>query len=319
MNLKTISLFAAGLVVITGIAFGLGQLAHYLFDTQRPTTKTTTLPKEEVKVRDVEGLIKALRPHRTILLEEGDYVFKDSNLLGGNPGAQSYGDLSPYYTSGVFRGLEDVAFVGLGKGARILQPDGYAWVLSFLDVKGLTLKNLVLGHDVEKGFCQGGVLRIVGGDAVRVSKVEMFGSGTEGISLVQVKDMTVEDSLIHDCTESLMSIAEAEDIRIVRTSIKNNNASLRGFSIQQSQVEFVDSEIVDNVTDVDGSDSYGVLFLIDPGEYLVDFILAGLTPSKRLVKPSASVIKFRGGKIKGNNFKETTYDPAVVSFEGTTR
>ncbi len=305
------------LALLLAVGFGVG-VAHFADPDATPGSAVASrLPADEVKVATVEELIKAVRSHRTILLAEGDYVFNDSNLIGGNPNAVSYAGLSPHYEAAVFRDLEDVALVGLGKGARILQPDGYNWVLSFMDVKKLTLKNLVLGHHIDKGYCQGGVLRIVGGHDILVSEVDLFGSGTEGLSLAGVHGMTVEKSVIRDCTESLMSIAASTGIKFVGTSIRDNNASLRGIAVDHSQLEFVDSDIVGNVTDDVAIEGYGELFDLDPGEYLVDFIKSGLSPKSPAAPAAKTVIRYTRGTVAGNNFKEVTYDPAVVSFTDT--
>lgn len=300
------------------LAAGLGvAVAHFVTRDASPASVASRLPAEEVKVATVEELIKAVRSHRTILLQEGDYVFNDSNLIGGNPNATSYAGLSPHYEASVFRDLEDVAFIGLGKGARILQPDGYNWVLSFLDVKKLTLKNLVLGHHMEKGYCQGGVLRIVGGRDILATELDLFGSGTEGLSLAGVHDMTLEKSVIRDCSESLMSIAASTGIRIVGTAIRDNDASLRGIAIDHSELEFVDSDIVGNVTDDVEAEGYGELFQIDPGDYLLDFIQSGLTPKTPLAPAAKTVIRYTRGMVAGNNFKDVIYDPAVVAYADT--
>lgn len=298
-------------LALGAVAFALG---YHFKAVRQELPVALTSAADEVAVSTVEELLKALKSDRTIRLRPGDYVFDDSNLNGGE-GPGKFAGLSPHYKDFAFQNLENLTLEGAGEGVRILQPDGYNWVMSFLDVKNLRLSRLTLGHSVDKGYCQGGVLRVVNGTNVKADHLDLFGSGTEGLSLAQVDGFTLEDSRIHDCTEQLATVTESRDVRLVRTSIKNNDAKLRGFTIHRSTVTFEDSEVADNTSEADGAPDYGTLLLLDSGDYVYDFVRSGLSPAAKPVTPPKTLVRFVRTKLERNGFTPVPYDPEVVRYD----
>lgn len=298
-------------LALGGVGFALG----YHFKVVRQELPVALeAARDEVTVADVKELLKALKSDRTIRLRPGDYVFDDSNLNGGE-GQGKYAGLSPHYRDFAFQNLDNLTLEGAGDGVRILQPDGYNWVMSFLNVKNLRLSRLTLGHSIEKGYCQGGVLRVVHGERVHADHLDLFGSGTEGLSLAQVDGFTIEDSRIHGCTERLATFTESRDVRIVRTAFKNNDAKLRGFSVHLSTVTFEDSEITDNTSEAGGLPDYGTLILLDPGDYVYDFVRSNLSPGPKPVSPPKTRVRFARTKLERNGFSPVSYDPETVRFD----
>src|SRR5690606_37036426 len=126
---------------------------------------------------------------------------------------------------------------------------------------------LVIGHRPEQGWCQGGVVQIIEGRNVQITGSTLFGSGTEGLSLVTVDGLTLRDSVITDCSEQFSTISNSRDIVYERVEIAGNRGDLlRGFAIYRSTVTLVDSVIADNhPLSWEGSphNSYDLLFAID--------------------------------------------------------
>jgi hypothetical protein len=198
-----------------------------------------------------------------ILLRPGRYVFEDSNVLGEEHQRDAFDDyssLSPHYDKGEIHDLHDLALISLGpEPAVIIQPDSYAPVLSFRNVEDLGLHNLVLGHRPEQGWCN-----------VLITGSTLFGSGTEGLSLVTVDGLTLRDSVITDCSEQFSTISNSRDVTYERVEIAGNRGDLlRGFAIYRSTVTLVDSIIADNhPLEWEGGSqgNYDLLFAID-GDY----------------------------------------------------
>jgi hypothetical protein len=202
--------------------------------------------KRRVEVSTMTELLAALGSETAILLRPGRYVFEDSRVI---------------------HDLHDLALISLGpEPAVIIQPDSYAPVLSFRNVENLALYNLVLGHRPEQGWCMGGVVQIIEGRNVIIAGSTLFGSGTEGLSLVTVDGLTLRDSVITDCTEQFSTLSHSRNVVFERVEIAGNRGDLlRGFAIYRSIFEIRDSVIGNNhPLSWDGGDSS--LFAID-GDY----------------------------------------------------
>lgn len=229
--------------------------------------------KRQVEVSNIEELIAALGSETVILLRPGRYVFEDSNLLGEErerAALPDWSSLSPHYDGGEIHDLHDLALVSLGPGpALIIQPDSYAPALSFRNVEDLALYNLAIGHRPEQGWCVGGVIRVIEGKNVLIAGSTLFGSGTEGLSLVTVDTLTLRDSVITDCSEQFSTISNSRNVVYERVEIAGNTGDLlRGFAIYKSTVTLVDSVIGDNKTlnwEGDERNSYDMLFAVDVG------------------------------------------------------
>jgi hypothetical protein len=248
--------------------------------------------RRRVEVSTMPELLAALGSETVILLRPGRYVFEDSDVLGHADEREPLADwssLSPHFSDGEIHDLHDLALISLGpEPAVIIQPDSYAPALSFRNVENLGLYNLVIGHRPDQGWCQGGVVRIVEGRNVRIAGSTLFGSGTEGLSLVTVNGLTLRDSVITDCSEQFSTISNSRDVIYERVEIAGNHGDLlRGFAIYRSTVTLVDSAIGDNhplAWDGPSAGSYGLLFAIDGdfdwGGWFVDSPRA-LEPGRR--------------------------------------
>src|SRR5690606_18087087 len=179
-----------------------------------------------VEVATITELLAALKPDTAFLLRPGRYVFEDSNLLAEDherAALPDWSSLSPHYDNGLIHDLHDLALISLGpEPAVIIQPDSYAPALRFRNVEDLALCNLVIGHRPEQGWCQGGVVRIIEGRNVQIAGSTLFGSGTEGLSLVTVDGLTLRDSVITDCSEQFSTISNSRDIVYERVEIAGN-------------------------------------------------------------------------------------------------
>jgi hypothetical protein len=227
--------------------------------------------KRHVEVSTMQELIAALGSETVILLQPGRYVFEDSNVLGTDEERAvlpDWSSLSPHYDAGEIHDLHDLALVSVGpEPALIIQPDSYAPALAFRNVEDLALYNLAIGHRPEQGWCRGGVIRVIESKRVLVDGATLFGSGTEGLSLVTVDGLTLRDSVITDCSEQFSTISNSRDVIYERVEIVGNTGDLlRGFAVHRSTLTLVDSVIAGNKQlswEGDEHNSYDMLFAID--------------------------------------------------------
>ncbi len=233
-----------------------------------------------VEVDSIPALLRALAPNTAIVLTPGRHEFRDSHILAPpevKAKLPEWSTLSPYYDFGEIHDLHDLLILGPGPSPTvILQSDGYAHALSFRQVNGLGLHNLTIGHHPDQGWCKGGVVKIVQGTDVLITDSTLFGSGTEGLSLVTVDGLRFQDSVITNSSEQFSTISQSRRVFFERVRIVGNTSDLlRGFAIYHSMFTMSDSTIADNKPlSWSSADSYGLLFAIDGtfdwGSWFVD-------------------------------------------------
>lgn len=233
-----------------------------------------------VEVSSITELLGALADNTAIVLAPGRHVFEDSDRLA-EPEVKAklpdWSKLSAHYDGGEIHDLHDLAIIGPGPGPTvILQADGYAHALSFRNVNGLALHNLTLGHHPDQGWCRGGVVKVIESSNVLVSESTLFGSGTEGLTLITVDGLRIVDSVITNSSQQFSTISQSRGISYERVRVMGNHSDLlRGFAIHMSEVSIADSTIADNKPlSWESGGSYDVLFYIDRdydmGRWFVD-------------------------------------------------
>ncbi|NVB39590.1 hypothetical protein G6O69_17240 [Pseudenhygromyxa sp. WMMC2535] len=236
-----------------------------------------------VEVFETRELLAAIAPNTMILLHPGRYEITESE----GPG---HGLDSAYYDGESIHDVHDLALIGVGPGSTaLIQADSYASVLSFTNVENLALFNLTIGHRPEYGWCMGDVVRIIDGRNVLIAGTTLFGSGTEGLSLVSVDGLRLHDSVITDCSEQFSTISNSRDVVYEDVDIAGNDSELlRGFGVYHSTLRLRGVHVFDNhelawegdwgMFTVDGSYDPGRLYIdpptiLEPGRTVSEIVL----------------------------------------------
>ena len=275
------------------------------------------LPQSRFEVATMRDFIKALGSNRTIVMKPGVYMWSDGYVIGEGGGTENYETLSEHIRDGVIHGVENLAIVGLGTGPRILQPDGYDHVLSFRDVKGLTLYNLILGHHVDIGWCAGGVVLVLGGQDIVLDGLDMFGSGTEGFTLKHVENIQIRHSVVWGCSEQLGTAYFAKDFRVRDTVFRDNGPKLLGgFVLGNAEVEMRRVTIRDNTSEI--SRAWPSTLFADSSDYMNLSGIKNFGENKITVDaPKGVRVDFQEGTITGNRFSAIATDVKQVDILGS--
>ena len=105
------------------------------------------------------------------------------------------------------KNLKIVGRHGMFPPPRILARPRYAYVLNFEECNNIKLENLILGHSPNPGHCTSGVIGATNCANLTLDHCDLFGCGTEGLTLTNVQDMTFHNSTIRDCTYGIMTIS----------------------------------------------------------------------------------------------------------------
>ena len=188
------------------------------------------IAQKEYQVKDAAELLAAIGSNRTIILDQGPQ-YNLSKVLGTaqiNRMITSAG--SKLSVDDCFDGLElhisqveNLTIRGAGdKPVRLVVEPRYAYVLTFLNCKNITLENLEIGHTPEQGYCTGGVLQIKDSENITVQNCRLFGCGTEGATIANSKYVYFGNTDIYECTYQIFTIEESARIQFDKCRFYDN-------------------------------------------------------------------------------------------------
>lgn len=184
--------------------------------------------KKEIKVKNAKELIDALGSNRTVIIKDG-VTLNLSDVLGDMKLFRRIGYLwtDDYYPERETAqetkvscerfdgrqfelvGVSNLTIRG-GKNSRIVVNPRYAYVLSFYRCHNIRLERLTLGH-TEEGYCEGGVINAVNSDNVSIANCDLYGCGTYGLETEGCNKVTMDRSIIRDCSYGIMQLASTHD------------------------------------------------------------------------------------------------------------
>lgn len=208
--------------------------------------KTETEPedKDTVTVSTAGELIAAIAPDAHIILKPGDYNFSrltEEEIASCSEYVRT--DVLPdafwvYQASNLILEAEE------SKTAQLVTEEPLADVMTLADCDGAVLKGLVLGHEVEPGYCDADVLRIELSQDVTVEDCELYGCGVTGVSAEYADRLTVTGTEIYDCSGSIFALSETRSAIFDRCRFYRNNGM---FGLWESTEILVrDTEIYNN-------------------------------------------------------------------------
>lgn len=129
----------------------------------------------------------------------------------------------------------------------IVVSDPRAIVITISSGYGVTLKNLRVGHQVAASAeCESGVLMMRGCRRMAIENCTLFGSGTHGLDLTWVEDLTVRNSEITDCSYRLLAMVGCKRIRFQDCVFSETGNQWLIWLTDSSAVEFDRCRIHDN-------------------------------------------------------------------------
>ena len=210
-----------------------------------------------VIVETAEELMNALGDYTTVVLMPGTYNLTewvdehskevekwDWEFVDPDSTAEYFG----IYQESVFdgTGLILANYYGLTltsadpeDPAEIVVEPRYADVLSFVDCGNITIDNLVLGHTIEQGSCQGDVLSLYDCYNVHVVDSELYGCGTYAFEVTDSGNLNVSGCDIHDCTYGCAMLSDSYDTRFMHTAF-HDCEEFTMFEIHGGNADFID-------------------------------------------------------------------------------
>ena len=173
-----------------------------------------------IQISTAEDFVKNIGPNRTLELAPGEYVISEVSDR-----CMDFVRWDPNFDGKTLtiRKVQGLRIVGKGdKPVRLIVRPRYVFVLNFENCKDIELENLVLGHSPEEGYCDSGVLGAANCENISIRKSELFGCGTEGLTLRGVRNLSFEDSVIRDCSYGIMTIQSCADLNFTGSRFIRN-------------------------------------------------------------------------------------------------
>ncbi len=197
-----------------------------------------------ISVSSADGLLNAIGPNRTIQLSPGDYVLSDVMDR-----YMDYIRWTPEFDGNTItvRNVKNLKIIGSRGGAtRLLVRPRYVYVLSFENCENVELANLVMGHSPETGNCTSGVIGASNCSNLEIRSCDLFGSGTEGLTLANVRNMVFHESTIRDCTYGIMTIKGCANLQFTQSSFIRNKEFWAVNIHDSKDISFVDCSFKNN-------------------------------------------------------------------------
>lgn len=198
---------------------------------------------QEIHVNSATEFLRAIGSNKTIVIESGSvFNLTDAMLQLHNNYPKEYPMLDYYENEEQMAPLNNKVFslnaydgpeIAL-KGVRNLVIKGeasnlplllaeprYAYIFSLYDCSNITFENIIMGH-TNKGYCEGGVVALNDCRKINFFNCDLFGCGTEGLTANNVDGVKFNNSHIHDCSYSIMTLYNCRNFSFNNSMFFNN-------------------------------------------------------------------------------------------------
>lgn len=210
--------------------------------------------QEIIKVNTLKQMIRNIKSNKKLILSvyhydlghtdsldldsEDPVPLEGMNYLIKPVNTGSDGKLKPdsdrYYL--VIRNVENFQLVGrkTSRGiTRISSEMQDKNVISFENCKNVKIENIRFEHAEGHEDCEGDVLAFNDCAKVGIDRCELLGSGRTGLTTNKVIGLTMNNTVIKDCSKNIMNIKFTKDITFKRCSFKNTPGKIVMHNIRE--------------------------------------------------------------------------------------
>lgn len=196
-----------------------------------------------VSVSSSKELVQNIAPNTKIILKAGDYNLLEPKVL----------DNKYVQYNQVFDGYEiqikDINNLTIeaeqGAKVNLLIDPRYAYVMHFTNSNNINISGVVAGHYPDKGQCTGGVFKFENCKDIKIDNSDLFGCGTEGLTLDNVDRLQFINSTIRDCSYGIMTVKNSSNLNFNNSTFKDNEKYYL-INISHSDANFEKCNIINN-------------------------------------------------------------------------
>jgi len=196
-----------------------------------------------IDVATVDELIEAIGSNTCITLMDGTYDLSEYFSQNDRPYP---GNRAPHtlYIEGI-DGLTIQAEPS--SSVKITTADLFSEVFRFENCSNITLSGFIAGHSVLDDYqCDAGVVYFSNTSNVTISYCYFYGSGTIGVTAYNCRNVSVQDTVITDCSRAAVSFFESSAVELLSCKLVDNRAYQYVICVENSDASFVDCKISGN-------------------------------------------------------------------------
>ena len=212
-------------------------------------------PGKIVTVKTVDELMAAIENDALIYLAPGTYNLtqwlKSENNFDKIPRWKFEDEGEINYPGILYTGWDDdsweimvyqlknivLSSTDANNPAKIVCECPMSRVVAFEECGFIDLNNIVFGHEIEPGYCSGDVISFSQSYFVDINGCDLYGCGAHALEIWKSHDITISDSIIHDCTYGCMTMYDPGYV-VVRNTRFENCREFDMFTLTEGSVYF---------------------------------------------------------------------------------
>lgn len=173
-----------------------------------------------IHANTVDELLAAIGSDTVIYLDAEYYDLSSAGVYGGF-GGECYNWLTEYDGAELnIIGTDNLSIIS-ENGAKIVTASSYADVIHFSNCRDLTLSGITLGHNVLPGSCSGNVITLNNCADVNITDCDLYGCGVTGILAECCENMSVDSTVIHDCSYCAANMFTVQNATFTNCTIRD--------------------------------------------------------------------------------------------------
>ncbi len=215
-------------------------------------------------VKTPDEFVDAIGSNRTIHLQSPIFYLSNISSSRNNTFFSIKGETEDEHELTI-QGVTNLKIVGIGdKPVEICIKPEEGDVLSFVNCNSVTIENIDAGHGPTKGGCDGGVFNFNNCKDINIVNSIMYGSGTYGITAVEVSNLLVTNSVIRGCSRMILYLENSQNIDFKNCLFTENETQFSSLIsiINCINVKFENTKITRNILNSE-SDEYSSYHLFE--------------------------------------------------------
>ena len=189
-------------------------------------TQPATLDEKivDVTVGTAEEFVNALGSNKRIILKPGVYNLSTINQVNKSDNSVIWETVQDGKELNL-QNIHNLTIEGMTSGkVEIKVAPRFANIINFTNVQNITIKNIVAGHTPAEYECNAGVLKFTNSNDISIMNSELYGCGSIGLSLNDVKRLNASNCTIDHCSLRAIQLYNSETIKFTETNIINHEA-----------------------------------------------------------------------------------------------
>lgn len=210
---------------------------------------TTTLDTKivDVTVGTAQEFVNAIGSNKRILLKPGVYNLSDIEQINNADNSVTWKTVYDGKELNI-QDIHDLTIEGMDSGkVEIKVAPRFANIMNFTNVSNVTIKNIIAGHTPAPYECNAGVLKFNNSNDISIINSELYGCGSIGLDLNNVKRLEASNCKIDHCSLRAIQIYNSEAIKFTESKLVNHEAYSNIIMINGSKdITFEKCEMADN-------------------------------------------------------------------------